>query len=380
MESQDEDSENEQENGLLPQVKDNEILSMKDMTATERFTQRPPRYTEASLVHRLEELGIGRPSTYAPTIQTIQNREYVVRSDKEGTEREYNILTLKGSKITDTDSKEITGADRNKLTPTDIGTVVNDFLVEYFTDILDYNFTANVEKEFDNIADGEMEWTKAMDVFYKKFHPVVEAASAVKTEHKVGEHELGLDPKSGKPVFVKIGRYGPIAQIGLANPDNKKDKPQFASLMKGQSIESITLEEALKLFDLPRTIGEYEGAEMVAGIGRFGPFVRHNSAFISIPKTMNPLNITPEEAIELIESKRNKEQERHIKSFGKEPELIEILNGRYGPYIAFNGSNYRIPKDSEPAALTLEDCRKIIDETVDKPVKKRFSKSKKKEA
>ena len=380
LESQEEDAENEFENGLLPSVKENEILTMKDITATERFTQRPPRYTEASLVHRLEELGIGRPSTYAPTIQTIQNREYVLRGDKDGTERSFNILTLKNNNITDTDNKEITGADRGKLVPTDIGSVVNDFLIEYFPNILDYNFTANVEKEFDSIAEGDLEWTNAMNKFYKKFHPFVEAASAVKTEHKVGERELGIDPKSGKPVFVKIGRYGPIVQIGQANPDDKKDKPQFASLMKGQSIETIKLEEALKLFDLPRTIGEYEGSEMIAGIGRFGPFVRHNSSFISIPKTMNPLSITPEEAIELIEGKRKKEQERHIKTFGEEPNLIEIINGRYGPYIASGGNNYRIPKGAEPASLTLEDCRRIIDETADKPAKKKFTGRKKKEA
>lgn len=378
MESLDEDSENEQENGLLPPVKKYEELSMRDIVATERFTQRPPRYTEASLVHRLEELGIGRPSTYAPTIQTIQNREYVVRGDKDGTERSYNILTLKNSKITDTDKTEVTGADRNKLMPTDIGTVVNDFLIEYFPNILDYNFTANVEKEFDTIAEGQLDWTKSMNKFYTAFHPIVEAAAAVKTEYKVGERELGIDPKSGKPVFVKIGRYGPIAQIGQANPENKKDKPQFASLMKGQSIETITLEEVLKLFDLPRTVGEYEGEEMVAGIGRFGPFIRHNGVFISIPKTLSPLSITPEEAIELIEGKRKKEQERHIKTFKEDPDL-EILNGRFGPYIAYKGNNYRIPKSTEPASLTLEDCRKIIDEAADKPAKKRFSKGKKKE-
>lgn len=376
MESVDEDHENELENGLLPPVKENEILSMKDIVAMERFTQRPPRYTEASLVHRLEELGIGRPSTYAPTIQTIQNREYVIRGDKDGTERTYNILTLKSNKITDTDKTEITGADRNKLMPTDIGIVVNDFLMEYFPNIMDYNFTANVEKEFDTIAEGKLEWTKSMNKFYTKFHPVVEAAAAVKTEHKVGERELGVDPKSGKPVFVKIGRYGPIAQIGQANPEDKTDKPQFASLMKGQSIETITLEEALKLFDLPRTVGEYESTEMVAGIGRFGPFIRHNGIFISIPKTLNPLSITPEEAIELIEGKRKKEQERHIKTFSEEPEL-EILNGRYGPYIAYKGNNYRIPKGAEPTSLTLEDCQKIIAETADKPAKKKFIRGKK---
>ncbi|MDR1524839.1 MAG: type I DNA topoisomerase [Tannerella sp.] len=378
MESIDEDSESEQENGLLPPVKKNEALSLKDIVATERFTQRPPRYTEASLVHRLEELGIGRPSTYAPIIQTVQNREYVVRGDKAGIERNYNILTLKNREISDTDNREIIGVDRNKLMPTDIGVVVNDFLVEYFPNILDYNFTANVEKEFDTIAEGKLEWTKAMNKFYKVFHPIVEAVSAVKTEHKVGERELGTDPKSGKPVFVKIGRYGPVVQIGQANSDEKNDKPQFASLMKGMSIETITLNEALKLFELPRTIGEYEGEEMIAGMGRFGPFIRYNGVFISIPKTMNPVSMTPEEAIELIEDKRKKEQERQIKTFREDPE-VEILNGKYGPYIAYKGSNYRIPKGSDPASLTLEDCRKIVAESADKPTKKRFSEKKKKE-
>jgi DNA topoisomerase-1 len=372
MESIDEDSENEQENSLLPPVNINETLSLKDIIAMERFTQRPPRYTEASLVHRLEELGIGRPSTYAPIIQTVHNREYVIRGDKDGEERNYNILMLKNGKISDTDKNEITGADRNKLIPTDIGAVVNDFLMEYFPNILDYNFTANVEKEFDTIAEGQLEWTKAMNKFYKIFHPIVEATAAVKTEHKVGERELGIDPKSGKPVFVKIGRYGPIAQIGQANPDNKKDKPQFASLMKSQSIETITLEETLKLFELPRTVGEYEGDDIIAGTGRFGPFIRYNNMFISIPKTMTPLSITLDEAMGLIKEKQKKEQERHIKTFKEDTEL-EILNGKYGPYITYKGSNYRIPKSVDPTSLTFEECQTIIAEAAEKPAKTRFS-------
>lgn len=309
MESNDDEVEKEQENGLLPPVKLHEVLSLKDIVATERFTQRPPRYTEASLVRRLEELGIGRPSTYAPTIQTIQNREYVVKGDKEGVERTYTIISLSKGKIKETEKTEMVGADRNKLMPTDIGTVVNDFLMEYFPDVLDYNFTASVEKEFDSVAEGELVWTKAIDKFYKIFHPIVEATAAVKTEHKVGERQLGIDPKSGNPVFVKIGRYGPVVQIGVAHADDKEaPKPQFASLMKGQSIDTITLEEALKLFDLPRTVGEYEGKVMVAAVGRFGPFIRHDGKFVSIPKDLNPLTITAEEAIALIDGKREKDR------------------------------------------------------------------------
>jgi DNA topoisomerase-1 len=371
MESSDDDNESEHENGLLPPVETNERLLLKDLVATERFTQRPPRYTEASLVHRLEELGIGRPSTYAPTIQTVQNREYVVRGDKAGEERTYNILSLERGRICDMNKKEITGADRNKLLPTDIGTVVNDFLIEYFPNIMDYNFTANVEKEFDAIAEGQLEWTAAMDKFYTVFHPVVTAAAAVKTEHKIGERQLGIDPKSGKPVFVKIGRYGPLVQIGQANPDDKRNKPQFAALLKGQSIETITLGEALKLFDLPRTVGEYEGDEIVAGIGRFGPFIKYEGVYISIPKTMNPLSITMEEAIVLIWDKQKKEEERHLKAFDDDPEL-EILKGRFGPYIAYNGNNYHIAKGVDPMSLTLDDCRKIISESADKPAKKKI--------
>lgn len=367
MESNDEEVEKEQENGLLPPVKLNDVLSLKDIVATERFTQRPPRYTEASLVRRLEELGIGRPSTYAPTIQTIQNREYVVKGDKEGTERTYSVITLSKGKIKETEKKEVVGADRSKLMPTDIGTVVNDFLMEYFPSVMDYNFTASVEKEFDQVAEGELVWTKAIDKFYKMFHPIVEATSAVKTEHKVGERELGIDLKSGKPVFVKIGRYGPVVQIGAAHVEDKNaPKPQFASLMKGQSIDTITLEEALKLFDLPRTIGEYEGKVMVAAVGRFGPFVRHDGKFISIPKDLNPLTITPEEAIGLIEEKRKKDEQRFIKRFDEEPEM-EILNGRFGPYIVYKGTNYRIPKTvTNPVELSVEDCKKIVAEAAEK--------------
>ena len=337
MESNDDDTEKEQENGLLPPVKLHETLSLKDIVATERFTQRPPRYTEASLVRRLEELGIGRPSTYAPTIQTIQNREYVVKGDKEGVERAYTVVSLSKGKIEEAEKTETVGADRNKLMPTDIGTVVNDFLMEYFPDVLDYNFTASVEKEFDSVAEGELVWTKAIDKFYKIFHPIVEAHA----------------------------------------DDKEAPKPQFASLMKGQSIDTITLEEALKLFDLPRTVGEYEGKVMVAAVGRFGPFIRHDGKFVSIPKDLNPLTITAEEAIALIEGKRVKDEQRFIKKFEEDPEM-EILKGRFGPYISYQKANYRIPKTvTDPTVLTLEDCKKIIAEAGEKPAAKKTTRKKK---
>jgi len=363
LEGNDDEEESEQENGLLPPVILNDVLKLNTATAIERFTQHPPRYTEASLVRQLEELGIGRPSTYAPTIQTIQNREYVVKENKEGIQRTYSILKLSKSKIKESAKTEVVGADRGKLMPTDIGMVVNDFLMEYFPLVMDYNFTANVEKEFDAVAEGQMIWTKAIDNFYKTFHPIVESASAVKTEHKVGERELGVDPKSGKPVFVKIGRFGPVAQIGAHNADDKNaPKPQFAPLRKGQSIETISLEEALKLFDLPRTLGDYEEKTVVAAIGRFGPFIRHDGKFVSIPKDLDPLTITLEEGIKLIEEKRIKEAERFVKSFDEEPEM-QILKGRFGPYIAYKGENYRIPKAVlDPGQLTLNDCQKIISE------------------
>ncbi len=376
-ESTDDDQEKEQGNTLLPVVHLQDVLQLKEATATERFTQRPARYTEATLVRRLEELGIGRPSTYAPTIQTIQNREYVIKGDKEETERAYSILTLNKKGIQESTKTEMVGADRNKLMPTDIGIVVNDFLMEYFQLVMDYNFTAKVEKEFDAIAEGEENWTKVIDNFYQVFHPVVEQTAAIRTEHKVGERQLGIDPKSGKPVFVKIGRFGPVAQIGESNPEKDNEKPQFATLLKGQSIETITLEEALKLFELPRTVGEYEGKVVVAAIGRFGPFIRHDGKFVSIPKDKNPISITLDEAIELIQQKREKDENRFIKKFEEDPEL-EILNGRYGPYIAYKGKNYRIPKTGyTPAEMTLADCMKLVSEADQKPAtKKRVTRKK----
>ena len=369
-EGSDDENEKEQENGLLPTVQTGDRLTLNELVATERFSQRPPRYTEASLVRRMEELGIGRPSTYAPTIQTILNREYVIKGEKEGVKRSYRIFTLTKGKIQENQKSELVGADRGKLMPTDIGMVVNDFLMEFFPSVMDYNFTASVEKEFDAIAAGEMVWTDAIDKFYKLFHPIVEEAITTRMDHRVGERQLGIDPKSGNPVFVKIGRFGPVAQIGVAHPDDADaPKPQFATLLKGQSIETITLEEALKLFELPRTVGMYEDKVVVAAVGRFGPFIRHDGKFVSIPKTLNPLTITLDEAIQLIEEKRQKDEKSLLKTF-EENSAMEIRNGRFGPYIAFEKTNYKIPKTVEhPEALTYEECQQIIAETPAKPAK-----------
>ena len=375
-ESYDDENEQEDESNLLPPLKKGQKLEHGPIVATERFTQRPPRYTEASLVRKLEELGIGRPSTYAPTISTIQNREYVEKGNKDGEERMFNVLTLKDQQVKDENHTEITGTEKAKLFPTDTGTVVNDFLTEYFPDILDYNFTASVEKEFDEIAEGEVKWTSILKTFYDQFHPSVENTLAIKTEHKVGERILGEEPETGKPVSVKIGRFGPMAQIGTAEDE---EKPRFAQMKKGQSIETITLEEVLELFKLPRTLGEYEGKTVNVGIGRFGPYVLHNKVYVSLPKTMDPMEITLEEAEQLILEKRTKEAERHIKKFAEEPEL-EILNGRYGPYIAYKGNNYKIPKDIVPQDLSLHSCMELIriqdEKGVTSAPKKKFAKKK----
>ena len=354
------DEENgENEEGLLPPMEVKEVLPMQETVATERFTQRPPRYTEASLVRKMEELGIGRPSTYAPTISTIQNREYVEKKTVDGVERIYNILTLKNGKIKDADKKETAGTDKNKLVPTDIGTVVNDFLVEFFPKIVDYHFTANVEKDFDTIAEGKRQWNSAIKDFYNVFHPIVEETMEMRMEHKAGERVLGQDPKTGRQVSVKIGRYGPLVQVGT--PD-EEEKPLFASLQKTQSIETITLEEALRLFDLPRSLGEFREKELTVGVGRFGPYIRHNNKFVSLPKGVDPLEITAEEAVELIEAKEKKDREKIIKTFEEDPEL-QVLNGRYGPYIAYMKKNFKIPKSQKPEELTLEQCKAIIDGT-----------------
>jgi len=368
------DDETVEEAGLLPPVKPQEALQMKETNATERFTQRPSRYTEAALVRKLEELGIGRPSTYAPTISTIQNREYVDKSNLEGTERHYNVLTLAKGKISDTERTEITGADKGKLIPTDTGMVVNDFLTEHFPDILNYNFTANVEKEFDHIAEGDENWTQVIDKFYKVFHPVVESATNMQTDHKIGERILGTDPKSGRQVSVKIGRFGPMAQIGV---QEEEDKPQFAGLQKTQSIATITLEEALRLFELPRSVGEYEGKDVSVGTGRFGPYIKHDGKFISLPKGYDPYSVDIEGAVPLILDKRKKDAEKLIKTFTEDEEL-QILNGRFGPYIAYKKTNYKIPKATDPASLDYEAAMKIVNATESKTTSKTKGKTRKK--
>ena len=367
-ETRDEDADvAETESGLLPPLSIGETLNRKEVTATQRFSQHPPRYNEASLVKKLEELGIGRPSTYAPTISTIQQREYVTKGDKSGEEKEQTTLTLKQDQISESTKQTIIGAERNKLIPTDVGIVVNDFLLQFFPEIMDYNFTAEVEKRFDEVAEGKTEWTKLMQDFYQEFSPLVEKTLNVKSEHKVGERELGKDPKSGKPVFVKIGRFGPVVQIGSADD---KEKPRFAQMKQGQSMETITLDEALDLFKLPRTLGEFEGTEVSVGAGRFGPYILHDKKYVSIPAGKDPLSITLDEAVTLIQEKRKAEEERHLKTFDEEPEL-EILNGRYGPYLAYKGKNYRLPKNLAEKArdLSLEECMEVIKEQDEKPAK-----------
>lgn len=372
MESTDDEGDAEGNDKMLPALAKGDVLALSSVTATERFSQAPARYTEASLVRKLEELGIGRPSTYAPTISTIQQREYVEKGDRKGTERKYRMLTLHDGKIESGEKTELTGADKGKLLPTDIGVVVNDFLTEYFPDILNYNFTANVEQQFDDIAEGKTVWNDEIDHFYKLFHPVVESALALRLEHKVGERVLGTDPKSGRPVSVKIGRFGPLVQIGT--PEDT-EKPLFASLLKGQSMSTITVEEALKLFDLPRTLGDFEGKTVVVGIGRFGPYIRHDGKYVSLPKEFTPQGVSLEDAIILIQQKREQESQRLIKKFDEDDEL-ELLNGRFGPYIAYKKKNYKLPKGSEPASLTFADCMKIVEDADKAPAKKKPARKK----
>ena len=351
---------------LLPAVKEREALSLEALTGEERFTQRPARYTEASMVSKMEELGIGRPSTYAPTIQTIQNRGYVERADREGQHRNYTVLTLKDGAVKRAVKSEVYGADKGKLLPTDVGIVVNDFLVDQFPNIVDYNFTARVEEEFDTIAEGKTAWSGAIGDFYQRFHPEVERATHERPAQRVGQRILGVQPSTGLQVSVSIGRYGPMAQLGTAED---AEKPRFASLQKGQSLETITLEEALSLFDLPKNIGEYEGEVMTVAVGRFGPYVRHAGKFYSLPKDTDPLSCTAEQAIEIIREKRESEEKSLLKSFAEDADL-SIRTGRFGPYLKYKTDNYKLPKDVDPTSMSYDDCMKLIAETPAKTARK----------
>jgi DNA topoisomerase-1 len=363
--SDDDNAESDSDAKTLPPLKKGNKLTAQSITATQRFTQQPARFTEATLVKKLEELGIGRPSTYAPTISTIQNREYVEKGEKKGVERKYQVIDLKAGKITSRTKSEITGAEKGKLIPTDIGVVVNDFLMKYFPIIMDFNFTAKIEEEFDEIAEGKEKWNSEIDHFYKGFHPNVEEVSNLRLEHKVGERTLGNDPKTGKPVSVKIGRFGPLVQLGSTDDE---EKPRFASLLKDQSVGTITLAEALKLFEMPRHLGDFEGAEVTVAIGRFGPYIKHDGKFVSIPKGVSPQEITLDEAGKLILAKRDAEAKKVIATFPEEPEL-QVLNGRFGAYISFKKQNYKIPRGTDAAKLDLAACRAIIADPANAPKK-----------
>ena len=356
FESNDDAPATPQDVHTLPALNNGDVVDAVAINAIQRYTQQPNRYTEASLVRRLEELGIGRPSTYAPIISTIQERQYVEKGEDKGRKREYEIITLKGGKITTGKKSELFGVEKGKLIPTDVGMVVNDFLVKYFPSIMDYNFTAKVENEFDEVAQGNVVWNKEIANFYSDFHPGISKVSALRLEHKVGERLLGNDPKTGLPVMVKIGRYGPLVQMGSADNETK---PRFASLQKGQSIETITLEEAVKLFELPRDLGEFEGAMVTIGVGHFGPYVKHNGKYASLPKEYSPTAITLDEAVQVILAQREAEAKKVIKTFDEEPEL-KVLNGRYGPYIVYKKQNVKIPKGKDAESLTLEECREIV--------------------
>lgn len=372
LESTDDEPEDEENanKGLLPPLSVGQVLELMEMKGRESFTRPAPRYTEASLVKKLEELGIGRPSTYAPTISTIQKREYVVKESRDGTERKYLEMKINKNGFSKQDKVEITGADKNKLFPTNIAMVVNDFLVEHFPNVIDFSFTAKVEKEFDDIAHGGQVWQDMIDNFYGKFHTRVEETANVARADVNSSRELGKDPKTGKPVIARLGRFGPLVQIG----EQEDEEKQFASMKKGQFIENITLEDALELFKLPRDVGMFEDKKMVAGVGKFGPYIRHDGKFVSLKKEQDPLAITEEEAIQLILEKREADEKKHIKTFEENPE-IQILNGRWGPYIKFGKNNFKIPKDKEAESLTYKETIEIIE---NQPVKKsgRFTKKK----
>ncbi|MCX2739126.1 type I DNA topoisomerase [Pontibacter anaerobius] len=374
IESKDDEEEGADEDvkGMLPPLSIGQSINLRQMLATQRYSRPAARYTEASLVKKLEEMGIGRPSTYAPTISTIQKRGYVEKDSREGKERNYQVLTLKGNDITTQTKTEVTGAEKAKLFPTDTAMVVNDFLVEHFPNVIDYSFTARVEAEFDEIAQGHQEWEKMLDQFYQKFHKRIESSESISRADVSGARELGQDPVTGKTIVAKLGRFGPYVQLGEENEETG-EKPVYASLRKGQFIESLALEDALELFKLPRIVGVYEDKEMKAAIGRFGPYISHNSKFYSLPKTLDPLKVTAEEAIALIEAKRKADAEKLIKSFPENPD-IQVLNGRYGPYIVAGKKNVKIPKDKEPSELTLEECIALAEATPEKKGRGGFKK------
>ncbi|MBJ6119686.1 type I DNA topoisomerase [Pontibacter sp. BT310] len=373
IESKDDDEATDDDvKGMLPPISVGQTISLRQMLATQRYSRPSARYTEASLVKKLEEMGIGRPSTYAPTISTIQKRGYVEKDSREGKERPYRVLTLKQDQLSSQTKTEITGAEKAKLFPTDMAMVVNDFLVEHFPTVIDYSFTAKVEAEFDEIAQGNEEWKSMLDKFYGKFHARIESSETINRADVSGARELGVDPVSGEKLIAKLGRFGPYVQLGEENPETGK-KPAYASLRKGQFLESITIEDALELFKLPRIVGMYEDKEMKAAIGRFGPYISHNSKFYSLPKHLDPMLVTPEEAIELIEQKRKAEAEKLIKSFDENPD-VQVLNGRYGPYIVVGKKNVKIPKGKEPAELTLQECLDLAEATPDKKGKGGFKK------
>mgnify|MGYP002522725816 CR=1 FL=1 len=364
MESYDDDH-TEDTAAILPPIEVGTALDMDKMEAQQRYTRHPLRYTEASLVKKMEELGIGRPSTYAPTISTIQKREYVTKGDIKGEPLNYKTITLKNNKISEKMGKENYGAEKGKLLPTDVGILVNKFLTQYFESIIDYNFTANVEKEFDKIAEGERAWNAMIKEFYQGFHQQV--VSTTENSGKFsGEKMLGIDPATGKKVYVKVGRFGPVAQIGDTESD---EKPRFAGLKKDMSIETVTLEEVLKLFDFPRILGEYEGKEITVAVGRFGPYIRHDNKFYSLAKTDNPALVEYDRAVEIINEKRQKDLNNIILTFDEEPEL-QVLNGRFGPYITYKKSNYKIPKGTEPSSLTYKQCMAIVEDPNNAPKKK----------
>ncbi len=373
IESTDEDEEEEENSSMLPPLKVGQILGMKEILSRQTFTRNPPRYSEATLVKKLEEMGIGRPSTYAPTISTVQKRNYVLKETREGRERQYRQLILKDGSIDQTDQTEITGTEKNKLFPTNLAMVVNDFLIEHFPNVVDYGFTANVEKEFDDIARGKKIWNKMIGEFYSHFHQRVEDTAQVDRASVQSSKEIGVDPKSGKKVIARLGKYGPIVQIGGESED-EEDKPKYASLRHGQFIENITLEEALELFKLPRQVGEYEEEEVVAAIGRFGPYLRHKGKFYSLGKEDDPLNVPIERSIEIIDAKRKQDAEKTIKIF-EEDETMQVLNGRYGPYIKAGKKNVKIPKDKTPEDLTYEECKELAENAPEK--KGRYSRKKK---